>query len=262
MKSLDKACGALAALAIAGAAHAQKYPTLDINMIVPFPAGGPSDIVARIVAEGMSRHLGQIVIENVGGAGGTLGATRASEAAPDGYTIWRPAWARHRGAVLLSESEIRLDQGFRADRHDRQCAGGHRDQGYSGQNLKEFVAWAKEEGPKVKQALAASALPRTWRACCSIRSSASSRRWSPIAARPGDERSDRRARRLPLRAGRQHGRAPCRAARSRASYVATERLPALPDVRAPRRPARRLSAQYLERGLCPRGTPKGSSQAR
>ncbi len=60
--------------AIAGPAHAQSYPTKNIIMIVPFPAGGPSDIVARIAAEGMSRHLGQnVLIENVAGAGGTHG---------------------------------------------------------------------------------------------------------------------------------------------------------------------------------------------
>ena len=87
MKSWTRLAGAFAVLAFAGAAHAQNYPAHDVKMIVPFPAGGPSDTVARIVAEGMSRHLGQqVVVENVGGAGGTLGATRASEAQPDGYT--------------------------------------------------------------------------------------------------------------------------------------------------------------------------------
>src|SRR5262245_66473373 len=84
MKSRTQIVGAFAALAIASAAQAQDYPSREIKMIVPFPAGGPSDIVARIAADGMSKHLGHnIVIENVGGAGGTLGATRASEAAPD-----------------------------------------------------------------------------------------------------------------------------------------------------------------------------------
>ena len=69
--------------------HAQTYPAHNITMIVPFPAGGPSDIVARIAAEGMSKQLGtNIVIENVGGAGGTIGATRAAEAKPDGYTVF------------------------------------------------------------------------------------------------------------------------------------------------------------------------------
>jgi tripartite-type tricarboxylate transporter receptor subunit TctC len=70
------------------AAHAQAFPVKPIAMIVPFAAGGPTDIIARIVGEGMSKVLGQqIVIENVAGAGGTTGITRATSAAPDGYTI-------------------------------------------------------------------------------------------------------------------------------------------------------------------------------
>ena len=69
MKYAVKIAGALVALAIASAAQAQNYPSREIKMIVPFPAGGPSDIVARIAADGMSKALGHtIVIENVGGA--------------------------------------------------------------------------------------------------------------------------------------------------------------------------------------------------
>ena len=80
---------ALASVAFAASASAQDYPTRNITFIVPFPAGGPSDIVARIAAEAMQKHLGQnIVIENVAGAGGTTGATRAAEANPDGYTLF------------------------------------------------------------------------------------------------------------------------------------------------------------------------------
>jgi len=81
--------------------QAQDFPNHNITMIVPFPAGGPSDTVARIIAEGMTRHLGHnVVIENVGGAGGTLGATRASEATPDGYTIM----AASMGTVIAAPS--------------------------------------------------------------------------------------------------------------------------------------------------------------
>jgi putative tricarboxylic transport membrane protein len=69
-------------------ASAQDYPTRPITMIVPFPAGGPTDTVARVTAQEMSKLLGQqIVVENVGGAGGTLGAARAARSAPDGYTL-------------------------------------------------------------------------------------------------------------------------------------------------------------------------------
>jgi tripartite-type tricarboxylate transporter receptor subunit TctC len=80
--------GAAAVIASAGAAFAQAFPSKPITMIVPFAAGGPTDIIARIVAEPMGRVLGQqIIIENVAGAGGTTGITRAVTAAPDGYTI-------------------------------------------------------------------------------------------------------------------------------------------------------------------------------
>jgi tripartite-type tricarboxylate transporter receptor subunit TctC len=69
-------------------AQAQSYPVRSITVVVPFPAGGPSDVVARIVTERMGRTLGQqMVIENVGGAGGTLGSARVAAAQPDGYTL-------------------------------------------------------------------------------------------------------------------------------------------------------------------------------
>lgn len=88
MKKLVLGLTTAAALALAGGAQAQGYPTKPITMIVPFAAGGPTDIIARIVADNMSKTLGQqIVIENVAGAGGTTGITRAVTAAPDGYTI-------------------------------------------------------------------------------------------------------------------------------------------------------------------------------
>lgn len=79
--------GAVLALG-AASATAQGYPTKQITMIVPFAAGGPTDVIARIVGEHMARTLGQpVIIENVAGAGGTTGITRASRAAADGYTI-------------------------------------------------------------------------------------------------------------------------------------------------------------------------------
>ncbi|MGH6816988.1 MAG: tripartite tricarboxylate transporter substrate-binding protein [Hyphomicrobiaceae bacterium] len=82
---------ALAALlpGLMSAAMAQpSYPTKPITVIVPFAAGGPTDVVTRLVGEHMSRTLGQqLVVENVGGAGGSRGMTRAAQAQPDGYTI-------------------------------------------------------------------------------------------------------------------------------------------------------------------------------
>lgn len=92
------AAGALA-LFVAGTAQqatAQTYPTKAITIVVPAAAGGPTDTVARLIAESMSRTLGQtVLIENLGGAGGTLAMARVAKAAPDGYTVavWHIAQA-------------------------------------------------------------------------------------------------------------------------------------------------------------------------
>jgi tripartite-type tricarboxylate transporter receptor subunit TctC len=75
-------------LAVAGPATAQDYPTRPITMIIPFAAGGPTDVLGRIVAARMGEVLGQqVVIENVGGAGGMTGSARVAQARPDGYTV-------------------------------------------------------------------------------------------------------------------------------------------------------------------------------
>ena len=93
---------AVAALAGIAAAQAQGYPSKPITMIVPFPAGGGSDILARIVAERMKVSLGQpVIIENVGGAGGTIGTTRVARSAPDGYTVGFGQWSSHVGSGAL-----------------------------------------------------------------------------------------------------------------------------------------------------------------
>ncbi|WBV43776.1 tripartite tricarboxylate transporter substrate-binding protein [Pseudoroseomonas cervicalis] len=82
------AASALALFTAGPAAAQQAYPNRNISIIVPFAAGGPTDTVTRLVAEVMSRDLGQpVVVENVGGAGGTLGAARVAQARPDGYTL-------------------------------------------------------------------------------------------------------------------------------------------------------------------------------
>ncbi|WP_372619982.1 tripartite tricarboxylate transporter substrate binding protein BugD [Falsiroseomonas sp.] len=80
--------GAAAAVLAAPARAQRSYPTRPVTMVVPFAAGGPTDTVARLVAQAMGAELGQtIVVENVAGAGGTLGAQRVARARPDGYTI-------------------------------------------------------------------------------------------------------------------------------------------------------------------------------
>ncbi|MDT1063579.1 tripartite tricarboxylate transporter substrate-binding protein [Paracoccus sp. CPCC 101403] len=87
--AISKLLGAICAVTMLTApAFAEGYPDRQITMVVPFSAGGPTDTVARLVAERMSADLGQqIVVENVGGAGGTLGAGQVAKAEPDGYTI-------------------------------------------------------------------------------------------------------------------------------------------------------------------------------
>jgi tripartite-type tricarboxylate transporter receptor subunit TctC len=89
--------GALAAAAAPTAASAQSaFPTKSITLVVPAAAGGPTDTVSRLIAESMSRTLGQtVVVENIGGAGGTIAMARVAKAAPDGYTVavWHIAQA-------------------------------------------------------------------------------------------------------------------------------------------------------------------------
>src|SRR5580658_7768065 len=80
---------ALAAISgFAGSAEAQSFPSRPITMIVPFAAGGPTDVIARFIGERMGQSLGQpVIIENVTGAGGTIATGRVARAAPDGYTL-------------------------------------------------------------------------------------------------------------------------------------------------------------------------------
>ena len=84
---------------------ADAYPNQPVTMVVPFAAGGPSDIVARIVAEGMAKPLKQsVVIENVGGAGGTIGSARVAAAKPDGYFLLAGSMGSHVAAPVLYQN--------------------------------------------------------------------------------------------------------------------------------------------------------------
>src|SRR5262249_25665805 len=75
-------------LALAGSVTAQHFPTRPITTVIPFAAGGPQDTIGRIIAQRMSELLGQqVVVENVGGAGGMTGSKRVADAKPDGYTM-------------------------------------------------------------------------------------------------------------------------------------------------------------------------------
>jgi len=92
---------AAALAAFAGIAFAQSYPTRPVTLIVPFPPGGSTDTAARILGDAMRPTLGQpVIIENVGGAGGTIAVGRVARAAPDGYTIDIGQWDTHVGAIL------------------------------------------------------------------------------------------------------------------------------------------------------------------
>jgi tripartite-type tricarboxylate transporter receptor subunit TctC len=92
--------GAAALPATSRGARAQAYPTRTVTIIVPFAAGGTLDVTSRIIGEYMSRVLGQqFIVENVTGAGGTIGSTRAMRARPDGYTILMGTTATHAFSV-------------------------------------------------------------------------------------------------------------------------------------------------------------------
>src|SRR5437868_3274985 len=87
---------------LSGASAQQPYPARPITVVVPFAAGGPTDVLARILGQHMSQTLGQqIVVENVTGAGGSIGAARVAKAAPDGYTMVMGNLGTHAAAVGL-----------------------------------------------------------------------------------------------------------------------------------------------------------------
>jgi len=94
---------ALATLAGMTGVQAQTYPSRQITLIVPFPPGGSTDTIARIMAERMRGPLGQpVIIENVGGAGGSIAVGRLARAAPDGYTIDIGQWDTHVGSIIYN----------------------------------------------------------------------------------------------------------------------------------------------------------------
>jgi tripartite-type tricarboxylate transporter receptor subunit TctC len=143
-----------AALLAAGPARAA-WPERPITLIVPFAAGGPTDVVARIAAEHMSRTLGQqIVVENVAGAGGTTGITRASQAAPDGYGIMMGHMGTH-GAAPAVYPSLKYDPtkdfapvGMAAGTPILIVA--RKD--FPAKDLKEFVAQLKANAAKLNEA--------------------------------------------------------------------------------------------------------------
>jgi tripartite-type tricarboxylate transporter receptor subunit TctC len=104
---MKKLIVAIALTAFAGIAdvQAQTYPSRSITIVVPFPPGGSTDVAARIMADRMRPLLGQpIIIENVGGAGGSIAVGRVARAAPDGYTIDIGQWDTHVGSIIYNLS--------------------------------------------------------------------------------------------------------------------------------------------------------------
>src|SRR6058998_156944 len=102
-QSMRKPIVAIALMAFAGIAgvQAQTYPSRQLTIVVPFPPGGSTDVVGRIMAEKMRPLLGQpVIIENVGGAGGSIAVGRVARAAPDGYTIDIGQWDTHVGSII------------------------------------------------------------------------------------------------------------------------------------------------------------------
>ena len=145
----------LAATIFSGLAAAQPYPSRPVTIIVPFAAGGPTDIIARISGEYFSKALGQqFVVENVAGAGGTTGITRGAQAKPDGYTIMMGHMGTH-GAAPALYANLKYDPakdftpiGLVAGTPILIVA--RKD--FPAANLKEFVAKVKDPAAKVKQA--------------------------------------------------------------------------------------------------------------
>jgi tripartite-type tricarboxylate transporter receptor subunit TctC len=149
---LHLAAGAAALPAVSRVAWAQAYPARTITLIVPFPPGGSTDVAARIAGDHMSRTLGQqIVVQNVGGAGGTTGSTRAMRADPDGYTILMGQMGTHAAApALYPNLAYRPDVDFEpiglvtafpvliAARKD-----------FPANDLKEFIAYVKANHAKL-----------------------------------------------------------------------------------------------------------------
>ena len=151
---LHLAAGAATLPALPQGAAAQAYPSRPITFIVPFPPGAATDVCARIVGDHMSRTLGQqLVIQNMSGAGGTVGSTRAMRSDPDGYTILMGQMGTHAASVALYPNlpykpaedfeAIGMVAGFPlliAARKD-----------FPADNLKEFIAYLKANDTKLNQ---------------------------------------------------------------------------------------------------------------
>src|SRR5450631_2927840 len=141
---------ALAISAGIAGVQAETFPSRPITLVVPFPPGGSTDIAARIMAERMRGPLGQsVIVENVGGAGGSIGVRRIARGSPDGYTIDIGQWDTHVGSIIYS-----LDYDLQKDfapigliTVNPQLMVARKD--LPADNLKELVAWMKANPGKI-----------------------------------------------------------------------------------------------------------------
>jgi tripartite-type tricarboxylate transporter receptor subunit TctC len=141
---------ALSLLAGIACAQAETFPSRPITLVVPFPPGGSTDIAARVMAERMRAPLGQaVIVENVGGAGGSIGVRRVARGTPDGYTIDIGQWDTHVGSIIYQ-----LDYDLQKDfapigliTVNPQLMVARKD--LPAENLKELVAWMKANPGKI-----------------------------------------------------------------------------------------------------------------
>jgi tripartite-type tricarboxylate transporter receptor subunit TctC len=141
-----------ACLSASGTASAQTYPNRPIIMIVPFPPGGATDAIARIIQDSLQTALGQpIVIENIGGAGGMIAAAKAARADPDGYTILIHQVALAAGMSLYPNLTFDAERDFVTIGLINNAASTlAASPTLPPRNFKEFLRWSKEPGQSVK----------------------------------------------------------------------------------------------------------------
>ena len=154
------AIAALLSVAVGGAGgvYAQGYPSHPITIIVPFPAGGPTDTLARILGERMRVSLGQpVIIETVTGAGASIGVARAAQAAPDGYTLSIGNWTSHVGAGAMypaaHDAVLELQPVSRISATPLMIIGKN---ALPPQNARELIAWLKANPGKASAATVGS----------------------------------------------------------------------------------------------------------
>ena len=152
MKALFVVCAFSITLGISSSGMAQPWPSRSISIVVPFSAGGPTDTLARIMSEPMRRFLGQtVVVDNVTGAGGTIGVGRVVRSPPDGYTVSIGHWGTHvvNGAYYKLNYDLMKDLepvGMFADNPQIVVS----NNGVPAKDLKELVTWIKGNPDKVK----------------------------------------------------------------------------------------------------------------